>query len=57
MADKSVDREKYLTRKMRNVIQNIRRFPDDFILVFTNEEDKNLRPQIAISSWAGPETK
>ena len=36
------------------VRRNIKRFPDDFMFVLTNQEVRNLRSQIVTSSWGGP---
>ena len=33
--------------------RNISRFPKDFMFVLTNQEVRNLRTQIATSSWGG----
>lgn len=35
------------------VKRNIERFPEDFMFQLTNEEFKNLKSQIVISSWGG----
>jgi len=35
------------------VKRNIERFPDDFMFQLTDEEFKNLKSQIVISSWGG----
>ena len=35
------------------VRRNIKRFPDDFMFVLTNQEVRNLRSQIVTSSWGG----
>jgi phage regulator Rha-like protein len=35
------------------VRRNISRFPEDFMFVLTNQEVRNLRSQIATSSWGG----
>jgi len=36
------------------VKRNIDRFPEDFMFQLSNEEFKNLKSQIVISSWGGP---
>ena len=35
------------------VKRNLKRFPDDFMFQLTDEEFRNLRSQIVISSWGG----
>jgi len=40
-------------RLKEQVRRNISRFPEDFMFVITNQELRNLRPQIATSSWGG----
>jgi hypothetical protein len=35
------------------VKRNIKRFPEDFMFQLTNQEFRNLKSQIAISSWGG----
>ena len=40
-------------RLKEQVRRNISRFPEDFMFVITNQEVRNLRPQIATSSWGG----
>ena len=35
------------------VRRNIKRFPEDFMFVLTNQEVRNLRSQIVTSSWGG----
>jgi len=40
-------------RLKEQVRRNISRFPDDFMFVLTNQEVRNLRSQIATSSWGG----
>jgi hypothetical protein len=40
-------------RLKEQVKRNISRFPDDFMFQLTNEEFRNLRSQIATSSWGG----
>ena len=39
--------------KEQHVRRNIPRFPEDFMFVLTNQEVRNLRSQIATSSWGG----
>jgi phage regulator Rha-like protein len=39
------------------VRRNIRRFPEDFMFVLTNQELRNLRSQIVTSSWGGTRYK
>ena len=41
---------KYLTRQVR---RNVKRFPDDFMLILTRQELRNLRCQIGASSYGG----
>jgi len=41
------------SRLNKAVKRNIRRFSDDFMFQFTEEEFRNLMPQIAISSSHG----
>ena len=36
------------------VRRNTKRFPDDFLIELTSTESRNLRTQIATSSWGGP---
>jgi hypothetical protein len=38
-------------RLKEQVRRNISRFPEDFMFVLTNQEVRNLRSQIATSSW------
>jgi len=40
-------------RLNEQVSRNIKRFPGDFMFQLSNEEYKNLKSQIAISSWGG----
>ena len=40
-------------RLKEQVRRNISRFPKDFMFVLTNQEVRNLRTQIATSSWGG----
>jgi hypothetical protein len=40
-------------RLKEQVRRNISRFPEDFMFVLTNQEVRNLRSQIATSSWGG----
>ena len=40
-------------RLKEQVRRNILRFPEDFMFVLTNQEVRNLRSQIASSSWGG----
>ena len=40
-------------RLNEQVKRNIKRFPDDFMLVLTRQEVMNLRSQIATSRWGG----
>ena len=40
-------------RLKEQVKRNISRFPDDFMFQLTDEEFRNLRSQIATSSWGG----
>jgi hypothetical protein len=40
-------------RLKEQVRRNISRFPEDFMFILTNQEVRNLRSQIAISSWGG----
>ena len=40
-------------RLKEQVRRNISRFPKDFMFVLTNQEIRNLRSQIATSSWGG----
>ena len=40
-------------RLKEQVRRNISRFPEDFMFVITNQEFRNLRSQIATSSWGG----
>jgi len=40
-------------RLKEQVRRNISRFPEDFMFVITNQEVRNLRSQIATSSWGG----
>jgi len=40
-------------RLKEQVRRNISRFPEDFMFVLTNQEDRNLSAQIATSSWGG----
>jgi hypothetical protein len=40
-------------RLKEQVKRNIKRFPSDFMFELTKEEFKNLRSQIATSSWGG----
>jgi hypothetical protein len=40
-------------RLKEQVRRNIERFPSDFMFELDIEEWKNLRPQIAVSSWGG----
>ena len=40
-------------RLKEQVRRNISRFPEDFMFVITNQELRNLRSQIATSSWGG----
>lgn len=40
-------------RLNEQVKRNINRFPDDFMFQLTSEEYRNLKSQIAISSWGG----
>ena len=40
-------------RLKEQVRRNISRFPKDFMFVLTNQEVRNLRSQIATSSWGG----
>ncbi|MBI4378709.1 MAG: ORF6N domain-containing protein [Nitrospinae bacterium] len=53
----SVDLAELYSVEPRVLIQavkrNIKRFPDDFIFQFNDEEFKNLKSQIVISSWGG----
>ena len=37
----------------QTVKRNLKRFPDDFMFQLTDEEFRNLRSQIVISSWGG----
>ena len=42
------------TRRLKEQVRrNISRFPEDFMFVLTNQEVRNLRSQIATSSWGG----
>jgi ORF6N domain len=40
-------------RLNEQVKRNLKRFPDDFMFLLTNQEVVNLRSQIATSSWGG----
>ena len=40
-------------RLKEQVRRNISRFPEDFMFVLTNQEVRNLRSQLATSSWGG----
>ena len=40
-------------RLKEQVRRNISRFPEDFMFVITNQEVRNLRSQIATTSWGG----
>jgi hypothetical protein len=40
-------------RLKEQVRRNISRFPEDFMFILTNQEVRNLRSQIATSSWGG----
>ncbi|MBE9529752.1 MAG: ORF6N domain-containing protein [Proteobacteria bacterium] len=40
-------------RLKEQVRRKISRFPEDFMFVLTNQEVRNLRSQIATSSWGG----
>ena len=40
-------------RLKEQVRRNISRFPEDFMFVITNQKLRNLRSQIATSSWGG----
>jgi len=40
-------------RLKEQVRRNIARFPEDFMFILTNQEVRNLRSQIATSSWGG----
>ena len=42
------------TRALNQAVQrNLDRFPDDFMFKLENEDFKNLKSQIVISSWGG----
>jgi hypothetical protein len=40
-------------RLKEQVRRNISRFPKDFMFILTNQDVRNLRTQIATSSWGG----
>lgn len=42
------------TRTLKQAVKrNLKRFPDDFMFILTNQEVTNLTSQIVISSWGG----
>ena len=42
------------TRALNQAVQrNLDRFPDDFMFKLENEDFKNMKSQIVISSWGG----
>ena len=42
------------TKRLKEAVKrNFKRFPHDFLIQLTSEEFKNLRTQIASSSWGG----
>jgi hypothetical protein len=43
------------TKRLKEAVRrNFKRFPPDFLIQLTAGEAKNLRSQIATSSWGGP---
>jgi len=46
------------TKRLKEAVRrNIERFPEDFMFLLKDEELKNLRTQIATSSWGGTKVK
>ena len=42
------------TKRLKEAVKrNLKRFPDDFMFILTNQEVTNLTSQIVISSWGG----